>query len=86
MKLNGHRLEAFGYEECIRLMNEAGVNRVLIVPPSWEGDRIDYALEACEKYPDRIGIMARIPPNKPDEAKAMLRDWKSIPYIKGTRP
>jgi len=32
---------------------------VLIVPPSWEGDRIDYALEACEAYPGRFGIMAR---------------------------
>jgi predicted TIM-barrel fold metal-dependent hydrolase len=41
--------------------------------------------EACEKFPDRFGIMARIPQNKPEEAKAMMRDWKSIPYIKGTR-
>jgi predicted TIM-barrel fold metal-dependent hydrolase len=85
MKLNGHRLEAFGYEECLRLMDEAGVNRALIVPPSWEGDRTDYAIEACEKHPDRFGIMARIPQDKPEEAKAMMRDFKSIPYIKGTR-
>ncbi|MDE2261710.1 MAG: amidohydrolase [Gammaproteobacteria bacterium] len=85
MKLNGHREEAFSYEECLQLMDEAGVSRVLIVPPSWEGDRVDYALEACEKHPDRFGIMARVPQDKPEEAKAMMRDWKSIPYIKGTR-
>ncbi|OGA44751.1 MAG: amidohydrolase [Betaproteobacteria bacterium RIFCSPLOWO2_12_FULL_62_58] len=85
IKLQGHMLERFTYEECVRRMDEAGVNRVVIVPPSWEGDRIDYALEACEKYPHRFGIMARIPQNKPEEAKAMLRDWKTIPYIKGTR-
>ena len=85
MRLNGHRTEAFTYQECIRLMDEAGVHRVLIVPGSWEGDRIDYALQACEKYPDRFGVMARIPQNKPAEAKAMLRDWKSIPAVKGTR-
>jgi len=48
MRLNGHREKAFTYQECLELMDEAGVNRVLIVPPSWEGDRIDYALEACE--------------------------------------
>jgi predicted TIM-barrel fold metal-dependent hydrolase len=48
MRLNGHREEAFTYQECIDLMDEAGVDRVLIVPPSWEGDRIDYAMEACE--------------------------------------
>jgi predicted TIM-barrel fold metal-dependent hydrolase len=85
MALNGHRLEAFSYEECIGLMNEAGVNRALILPPSWEGDRVDYALEACEAYPDRFGVMARVPQNKPNEAKAMMRDWKHIPHIKGTR-
>jgi hypothetical protein len=52
----------YTYQECISLMDEAGVDRVLIVPPSWEGDRIDYALEACEAYPGRFGIMARVPP------------------------
>ena len=55
LRLNGHREEAFSYQECIGLMDEAGVDRALIVPPSWEGDRIDYALEACEAYPERFG-------------------------------
>ena len=85
MKLNGHRLEAFSYEECLGLMDAAGVNRALILPPSWEGDRIDYAVEACEKHPDRFGIMARVPQNKPAESRAWLKDWKSIPGMKGTR-
>ncbi len=85
MKLNGHRLEPFTYQECIELMDQAGVNRALILPPSWEGDRVDYAIEACEKYPQRFGIMARVPQNQPAEAKAMLKDWKGVPGIKGTR-
>src|SRR5215467_6355464 len=85
MKLNGHRTEAFTYEECLELMDAAGVDRAMIVPPSLEGDRIDYALEACEAHPDRFGIMARIPQNKPAEARAMMRDWESIPGVKGTR-
>ncbi len=85
MKMQGHYRESFTHEECTKLMDEAGVNRVVIVPPSWEGDRIDYGLEACEKHPGRFGVMARIPQNKPDEAKAMLRDWKSNPHIKGVR-
>jgi predicted TIM-barrel fold metal-dependent hydrolase len=66
MRLNGHREAAFTYQECIDLMDEAGVDRVLIVPPSWEGDRIDYALEACEAHPGRFGITARVPRNKPE--------------------
>lgn len=85
MKLNGHRLEAFSYQECIGLMDEAGVDRALILPPSWEGDRVDYAIEACEAHPERFGIMARVPQDKPEEAKAMLRDWRGVPGIKGTR-
>jgi hypothetical protein len=51
LRLNGHREEAFGYAECVGLMDEPGVDRALILPPSREGDRIDYALEACEAYP-----------------------------------
>lgn len=69
---NGHRTEAFTYEECIREMDGAGVDRVMIVPGSWEGDRIDYALKACEAYPERFGVMARIPQNKPEEPHSEL--------------
>ncbi len=82
---NGHRTEAFTYEECLQHMDKSGVDRVMIVPGSWEGDRIDYALKACEAHPDRFAVMARIPQNKPAEAMAMLKDWQSIPYVKGTR-
>ena len=82
---NGHRTDAFTYEECLEHMDKAGVDRVMIVPGSWEGDRIDYALKACEAHPDRFAVMARIPQNKPEEAMAMLKDWQSIPYVKGTR-
>jgi L-2-hydroxyglutarate oxidase LhgO len=50
-----------------------------------EGDRTDYALEACAAHPDRFGIMARIPQNKPEEGKAMLKDFAQNPCIKGPR-
>ena len=85
LRLNGHREKPFSYAECVGLMDEAGVNRALILPPSWEGDRIDYALEACEAYPGRFGIMARIPQNKPAEGAAMMRDFAQNPHVMGTR-
>ena len=66
-------------------MDQAGVDRVLIVPPSWEGDRIDYSLEACEAHPDRFGIMARVPQNKPEEGAALMRDFAGNPHVKGVR-
>lgn len=85
IRLNGHREEAFSYQEALQLMDDAGVNRALIVPPSWEGDRIDYSLEACEAHPDRFGIMARIPLNKPEEGAALMREYSQLPAVKGIR-
>src|SRR5262245_16067429 len=38
--------EPFTIERLLPMMNEAGVNRVVVVPPSWIGDRNDYGLEA----------------------------------------
>jgi len=76
--------EPFGYDKLIPMMNEAGVERVVIVPPSWEGDRIDYAMEAHAKYPTRFGIMGRIPLADPRSA-ALLPKWKEQPGMLGIR-
>ena len=76
--------EPFGYDKLIPMMNEAGVERVVIVPPSWEGDRIDYAMEAHGKYPTRFGIMGRIPLANPQSA-ALLPKWKEQPGMLGIR-
>lgn len=85
MVLNGHRLEPFTYQEALEEMDKAGVDRVAIVPPSWEGDRIDYGVEAAEKHPDRFCVMARVVQNNEAEGSAMMKDYKSIPGIKGIR-
>src|SRR5579864_6184266 len=50
----------FTYDKLLPMMDEAGVDRVVIVPPSWEGERNDYALEAARKYPNRFSVMGRI--------------------------
>ena len=47
-------------------MDEAGVDRVVIVPPSWEGDRNDLAIAAVKAHPDRFAIMGRFNPEAPD--------------------
>ena len=39
--------EPFTIEKLVALMDEAGVDRAVIVPPSWPGDRNDYGLEAA---------------------------------------
>src|SRR5262249_12020591 len=51
----------FTIENAIAMMNEAGVDRAVVVPPSWPGDRNDYALEAVKRYPTRFAGMGKLP-------------------------
>jgi predicted TIM-barrel fold metal-dependent hydrolase len=76
--------EPFTIEKLVPMMDEAGVDRVVIVPPSWPGDRNDYALEAVKRHPDRFGIMGRIALNNPQSA-ALLPRWKEQPGMLGVR-
>ena len=76
--------EPFGYDKLMPMMNEAGVDRVCIVPPSWEGDRVDYAIEAAGKFPGRFGIMGRIALGNQQSA-TLLPTWKEQTGMLGIR-
>jgi predicted TIM-barrel fold metal-dependent hydrolase len=76
--------EPFTIEKLVPLMDEAGVDRAVIVPPSWPGDRNDYGLEAARRYPGRFAVMGRIPLQNPESAK-LLPKWKEQPGMLGVR-
>jgi predicted TIM-barrel fold metal-dependent hydrolase len=76
--------EPFGIERLVPLMDEAGVDRVVVVPPSWPGDRNDYALEAAHRYPQRFHVMGRIPLEKPESVK-LIPTWREQPGMLGIR-
>lgn len=76
--------EPFTIEKLVPLMEAAGVDRVVVVPPSWPGDRNDYGLEAAKRYPDRFAVMGRIPLKNPQSA-ALLAKWKEQPGMLGIR-
>lgn len=76
--------EPFTIEKLVPLMDEAGVDRVVVVPPSWPGDRNDYGIEAAQRYPQRFAVMGRIPLEKPESA-ARLPKWKEQPGMLGIR-
>lgn len=78
------RAVPLGAEELLTAMDAAGVDRVVIVPPSWEGDRNDLALQAAEKYPDRFAVMGRFPVEAPAEA-GRLTTWRRQPGMLGVR-
>ena len=71
-------------EALLLQMDLAGVSRVVLVPPSWEGDRNDLALEAARLYPDRFAVMGRIALEKP-ESRALVPGWKKQPGMLGMR-
>ena len=60
-----HKPAPYSAGELIKDMDEAGVDRVVIVPPSWEGDYNDLALAAAKKHPTRFAVMGRFDPEQP---------------------
>src|SRR5437660_889088 len=76
--------EPFTIERVVPMIDDAGVDRVVIVPPTLEGDRLDYAQEAVQRYPGRFGIMGRINVNDPTTARR-FPTWKQQPGVLGIR-
>src|SRR5262245_57968269 len=75
--------EPMTIERALPLMDEAGVDRVVIVPPALN-DNNSYALEAARRYPNRFAVMGRIPLQDPKSA-ALLPRWKDQPGMLGVR-
>jgi predicted TIM-barrel fold metal-dependent hydrolase len=65
-------------------MDLAKVSRIVVVPPSWEGDRNDLALEAARLHPDRFAVMGRLALSDP-KSRALVADWKKQPGMLGMR-
>jgi L-fuconolactonase len=78
-----HRPEPFSKDDLLREMAAAGVDRAVIVPPSWEGDRNDLALAAAQARPDRLAVMGRPPLDKPDSHA--LDHWRAQKGMLGIR-
>ena len=78
------RARAFQLPDLQAEMRAAGVDRAVIVPPTWEGLRNDLALDAARRYPDSFVVMGRLAvqdPKAPDD----FASWQRHPQIKGVR-
>src|SRR3954451_13498923 len=69
---------ALDYPKLLAKMNEGGVDRAILGPPSWEGNRNDHALDAAATHPDRFAVMGRLGLDNPDNAKH-LAGWRKQP-------
>jgi len=71
-------------EMVLAAMDEAGVDRAVLIPPSWEGDYNDLVLEAAQSHPDRFAAMGRLAVQKP-ESRTLVPRWKEQPGMLGIR-
>lgn len=79
-----HRPEPFAAADCLKEMDAAGVAHVVIVPPSWEGDRNDLALEAARQYLQRFAVMGRLAVERL-ESRGLIDGWRRQPGMLGLR-
>lgn len=78
-----HRPRPFSKDDLLAEMAAAGVDRAVIVPPSWEGDRNDLALAAAAAHPDKFAVMGRPLLAQPDPQA--LDRWREQPGMLGIR-
>jgi predicted TIM-barrel fold metal-dependent hydrolase len=79
------RTVPFTNEDLLKEMDVAGVHRVVLVPPGWEGSRNDLALAAAHAHPDRFAVMGRIAPQVLSKSQGALIGWRKQPGMLGLR-
>jgi L-fuconolactonase len=82
--VQAQRAVPLGKDELLREMDAAGVNRVVIVPPSWEGDRNDLGIAAAQAHPGRFAVMGRLDPEAP-ESRKQIANWRKQAGMLGLR-
>ena len=79
-----HRPNGFSGEEMLNEMDAAGVDRAVIVPPTWAGESNEWALDVAARYPKRFAVVGRFDVNPPD-ARRQLEGWLKQPHMLGVR-
>ncbi len=74
--------EPMTIERILPMMDEAGVDRVVILPSAHIKD--DYGLEAAQRHPKHFAVMGRVPLTDPKSA-ALFSAWKDRPGMLGLR-
>jgi predicted TIM-barrel fold metal-dependent hydrolase len=74
----------FGAHQMLAAMDEAGVDRAIIVPPTWVGDGNETANDVVAQYPQRFAVMGRFDPTAAD-AEARMASWLQQPNMLGIR-
>jgi L-fuconolactonase len=79
-----HWPEPLDQHHLLREMDRVGVDRTLLVPPTWEGARNDLVIAAAVAHPDRFGAIVRF--DLDDERNAdRFAGWAEDPHVLGIR-
>jgi predicted TIM-barrel fold metal-dependent hydrolase len=84
MENRAHLPVPLGHEKLLVSMDEAGIDRAILIPPSLDLDRNDLCLAAARQYPDRFAVMGRLFLGHPS-APARLAAMKHQPGMLGVR-
>jgi predicted TIM-barrel fold metal-dependent hydrolase len=76
--------DQFPVDDLLSAMKGASVDRVVLVPPSFEGDRNDACLAAVAAHPDTFRVMGRISLTDP-ASRGRLATWREQPGMLGIR-
>src|SRR6202171_2963485 len=79
-----HRPNGFSAEEMLSEMDAAGVDRAVIVPPTWAGESNEWALDMASRYPARFAVVGRVDAKAPD-ASRQLAGWLQHKHMLGVR-
>jgi L-fuconolactonase len=79
-----HRPSPITADNLLADMDATGVDRVLVVSPSWEGVRNDVVLDAARQRPDRFGAVFRFAPDD-TAAAARFAGWAADPVVHSAR-
>ena len=66
-----HVLVPMMYDALLTQMDETGINRAVLVPPSWEGDYNDLAVKAATDDPGHFAITGRLDLGDPTNASRL---------------
>ena len=79
-----HRPNGFSAEEMLAEMDQAGVNRAVIVPPTWAGEDNTWALDVAARHPKRFAVIGRFDAKAVD-AREQLAGWLRQKGMLGVR-
>jgi L-fuconolactonase len=79
-----HRRSPIDNAALLQEMQQAGVDKVVLVPPLWDPNGNAYALTMARNAPEKFSVMGLLDPAAPRAAE-QLRHWHDEPCMRGVR-